>query len=394
MACHRTVLLFLTVLGLWGCGDAPEMLNEVEPKGLGPFPVGSTNLEVAAGFQDIGDEAMHALLLGTPDESDNPRFVADILKYPEAAWVVEVLVPTEPGIYGPAAGLTLPVVTFVTYPSTSTDQPSPYTFPYHDGAYGTFENMLAPGDLPTFADPEQRYPLIILSHGASAHGIYDIAHAHDLSRHGYIVAVINYGDERTLIPDDPNAHSAFLRPLLTKAVIDSLIESDTFAQHIDTDNIGVSGHSFGGFTALAIAGGLYQGNPATVSDERVKAGVIAAPWVGGNYDGDDVFGFGPDNIYLSRINVPIISFFGTNDDVTTAEFILPAMKKLSGPTYLIELVDQPHVFEGGSWEDRNAWELLFFDAYLKKDSEALDVLKTSRSMRGGNEDNQLFEYQK
>ena len=60
---------------------------------------------------------------------------------------------------------------------------------------------------------------------------------------------------------------------------------------------------------------------------------------------------------------------------------------------LVELVDQPPVFEQGSWEDRDAWELLFFSAYLKHDPEALEMLRRARSMKGGNEDVQLFEYQ-
>ncbi len=89
----------------------------------------------------------------------------------------------------------------------------------------------------------------------------------------------------------------------------------------------------------------------------------------------------------------MICFFGTKDDVTLASFILPAARQLSGPTYVIELVDQPHVFEGGSWEDRNNWELLFFSAYLKGDPKSLATLKTARSMKGGNEDVQLFDYQ-
>ena len=378
----------------WGCGEVTGSSNEVEPMGSGPHAVGSTNMEIAAEFVDIGDEAMHAYLLGIPAEPNQPRYVADLLKHPEAAWIVDVPIPEEPGIYGPAGGETMSVVAYVTYPSTPEDEPTPYAFPYHDAAYGSFEDMLAPGEVPSFADPEERYPLIVLAHGASAHGIFDIGHAHDLSRHGYIVAVAIFGDDRVLIPDDPNHHSAFLRPLLTKAVIDSLVESDTFGPRIDAGNIGISGHSFGGFTALAISGGPYLGNPATVSDERIKAGVIAAPWVGGHYDGEALFGFGQDNADLDKVHVPMISFFGTDDDVTTAEFILPAMKRLSGPTYVVELVDQPHVFDGGSWEDRNAWELLFFAAYLKNDQEALQTLKTARSMKGGNKDIQLFEYQK
>ncbi len=390
----RAVLLFLLSLTAWGCGEMPESSSEVEPMGAGPYPVGSTNMEIAAEFVGIGDDAMHAYLLGIPDGSDQPRYVADLLKHPDAAWIVDVPVPEVPDVYGPAGGTTMPVVAYVTYPSKPADEPTPYAFPYHDAAYGTFEDMLAPGEVPGFADPGERYPLIILAHGASAHGIFDVGHAHDLSRHGYIVAVAIYGDDRVLVPGDPNHHSAFLRPLLTQALIDSLVESDIFGPRIDADNIGISGHSFGGFTALAIAGGPYLGNPASVSDERIKAGVIAAPWVGGHYDGEDLFGFGQNNADLDKVHVPMISFFGTDDDVTTAEFILPAMTKLSGPTYVVELVDQPHVFEGGSWEDRNAWELLFFAAYLKKDPEALGTLKTARSMKGGNKDFQLFEYQK
>lgn len=390
----RAVLLSLLSLSVCGCGDVPKSTSEVEPMGTGPYPVGSTNMEIAAEFTDLGDDAMHAYLLGIPEGPGRPRYVADILKYPEAAWVVDVPVPQEPGVYGPASGSTMSVVAYITWPSTPTDESTPYAFPYHDSAYGTFEDMLEPGESPSFADPDERYPLIVLAHGASAHGIFDIRHAHDLSRHGYVVAVIIYGDDRVLVPDDPNHHSAYLRPLLTKAVIDSLVESDTFRPHIDAGNIGISGHSFGGFTALAMAGGPYLGNRATVSDERITAGVLAAPWVGGHYDGEDLFGFGQDNVDLGEVDVPIISFFGTNDDVTTAEFILPAMKRLSGPTYVVELVDQPHVFDGGSWEDRNAWELLFFAAYLKNDAKALETLKTARSMMGGNEDIQLFEYQK
>ena len=390
----RAVLLSLLFLGAWGCGGKMETGDEVEPLGTGPYPVGSTNLEIAADFAGIGDEAMHAYLLGIPDGPDQPRFVADILQYPDAAWVVDVAVPEENDMYGPASGMNLPVLTYIIFPSAPTDRPNPYAFPYHDGAYGEFENMLAPGEEPRFADPDERYPLIVIAHGASAHGVYDVQHAHDLASHGYIVAVITYGDDRTLIHDDPNHHSAYLRPLLTKAVVDSLVGSDLFGPHIDADNIGITGHSFGGFTALAVAGAPYRGNAATVSDERIKAGVIAAPWVGGHYDGEDLFAFGDDNIDLDQVDIPIISFFGTNDDVTTAGFILPAMKKLSGPTYVIELVDQPHVFADGSWQDRNAWEKLFFAAYLKRDPEALRTLKAARSIKGGNADVQLFEYQK
>jgi dienelactone hydrolase len=377
-----------------GCGEAPDVPIVATAFERGPYAVGSTNMQVAAAYQGIGDELMHAYLLGQPDESGQARFITDILEHPEAAFITDVPVPEIPEVYGPASGLTLPVVTFVAFPSRATQRQNRYAFPYHDAMYGAFEDMLSPGEPASFADAEQRYPLIILAHGAAAHGIYDVGHAHSLASHGYIVAVVNYGDNRTADMDKVAHHASFLRPLLTKAVLDALLADATFGPRIDTDNIGITGHSFGGFTALALAGGRYRENAATVNDERITAAVIAAPWVGGNYESNEFFAFGPDNADLARVSIPVISFFGTKDEDTLASFILPAMKKLSGPTYVIELVDQPHIFAQGSWEDRDNWELLFFSAYLQHDTAALELLRTATSMAGGNTDVQLFDYQK
>jgi len=376
------------------CSAAPAFAAEIEPLGSGPYSVGSTNMEVASEYVDIGDEAMHQYLLGHADGADQPGYLGDILKHPESAWVVDVQVPDESTTYGPASGINLPVVTFITYPTVAKQQQNSYAFPYHDARYGVFEDMLRAGETPRFADPDERYPLIILAHGASAHGIYDVRHAHNLASHGYIVAVINYGDDRTGEASALNHHVSYLRPLITKVVLDSLLESETFGPRIDADNIGITGHSFGGFTALTLAGGPFLGNAATVSDKRIKAGVIAAPWVGGHYNDSDFFAFGPENRDLERVTTPVICFFGTKDEVTLTSFILPAMRHLSGPTYVVELIDQPHVFEEGSWQDRDNWELLFFSAYLQNNAESLATLKTGRSMKGGNDDVQLFDYQK
>lgn len=394
MSRHFSIGLILLCCSACGDSAAPDLASEVEPFGRGPHSVGSTNMEVASEYAGIDNDAMHEYLLGRAGKPDRAGYVADILKHPESAWVTDVEVPDERDLYGPASGLTLPVVTFLTYPSRAKQQQDSYAFPYHNAMYGTFEDMLGAGEAPTFANPDERYPLIILAHGSEAHGIYDVRHAHNLASHGYIVAVINYGDDRTAAADSLNHHVGFLRPLLTKVVLDSILESETFGAHIDTDNIGITGHSFGGFTALALTGGPIQGNTGSVIDTRIKAGAIAAPWVGGNYDGSDVFAFGPKNSDLEWVTAPMICFFGTKDEDTLASFILPATKQLSGPTYVVELVDQPHVFGQGSWQDRDNWELLFFSAYLKNDPEALALLKTARSMKGGNEDVQLFDYQK
>jgi dienelactone hydrolase len=355
--------------------------------------VGSTNIEVASEFVNISDEQMHAYLLGRAGETGKARFISDILKHPESEWIIDVQIPEQPEIYGPASGQTLPVLTFLTFPAKAKRQRNSYAFPYFDSRYGVFEDMLEEGEQPDFAGPAARYPLILLAHGSEAHGIYDVKYAHTLASHGYIVAVISYGDVRTAIEGEANTHIGFLRPLLTSRVLDSLLNSETFGPHIDENNIGITGHSFGGFTALALCGGLIQGDVATVSDNRIKAAAVAAPWVGARYDGKDVFAFGAGNVDLKEISVPAICQFGTNDESTPASFILPAMRQLSGPTYVIELVGQPHIFEDASWEDRNNWEILFFSAYLKNDAASLATLRKARSMKGGNDNLQLFDYQ-
>lgn len=317
-----------------------------------------------------------------------------LLAYPEAAFVTDLAIPNDEFTFDIAAGQDLPIVSFIAYPAAEKSDKQTYEFPYMNSSFGVFEHMLKHGEAPQFADPQAKYPLIILSHGHTAHGVYDIAHAHNLSRNGYIVVVIFYGDNRTLIPNSFNTHKSFMRPMQTKVVLDAVLTSDVFGPYIDTDNIGISGHSFGGFTPLALAGGDVQGQKESTKDDRIKAVVAVAPWVGGTYDGKEVFAFGDGNKSLSNVNIPVMTLFGTKDDVTTPESILPATLQLSGERYVVELIDQPHVFIGGSWQDRYNWELLFFNAYLKNDSEAKELLRKGASMAGGNMDKQWFDYQR
>ena len=389
--------LFTTMLWLWiSASSFADLIPSIdlEPKGVGSFNVGSTNMEVADEFMGIGDKAMHEILLGRSANPNQSKFITDILKHPESSWSVDVDIPNTPAMYAHTSGKKLTIPIFVTFPTSPKIQSKKYSFPYFKSTFGVFENMLDKGESPVFADPKARYPLIIQAHGSQSHPIYGTGHAHKLARHGYIVASIFYGDDRSIDLKTDNSHLPYLRPLITKTIIDSLVSSKAFGENIDNDNVGVSGHSFGGFTGLAIAGGEFQGNSETVHDSRVKASVLAAPWVGHSFNGQSIFAFGKDNIGLRRVSAPMLWLFGTNDKATPSSYILPASKQTSGPNYVVELVGQPHIFEKGSWEDRDGWELLFFDAYLKKDATALKSLKIGRSMKGGNEDIQLFEYQK
>ncbi len=386
---YLPICVLLLLCNSYGFSTSSVEPIEIVPIEKGPYLVGTTNVEVAAKYTSIGDEAMEAYLSGDAGTLEFIQYVTDILKHPKSAWVVNVMIPNEPEMYGPVSGMTLPVLAYIAYPTIIEQHPNSYTFPYHNGAYGHFENMLDAGELPKFAESNKRYPLIVDSHGYTAHGFYDVGRVHELASQGYIVAVINYGDKRAQVPDSKNHHVAFLRPLFTKAVIDSLLNSEAFGPNIDSNNIGMAGYSLGGTTALAMSGGKLFGKSAAVTDTRIKANVIAAPWVGG----DDVMAFGQDSFALTNVVAPTLTLIATNDEIAKPTFILQAVKQLNGPTYVVDLIGQGHGFEPGSWVDRKNWEALFFAAYLKNDAAAMKLLKSGRSMKGGNIDIQRLRYQ-
>ena len=144
-------LLLLILMPLASCAEERTLI-EIEPPIRGPLPVGSTNMEVADTFADIGDDAMHNILIG--QSGDNGTFVTDIMKHPESAWVLDVTVPDDPDVYGPTAGTTMPVSLFITYPTVADDTPNRFAFPYFNAQNGEFENMLTAGESPVLSMSE------------------------------------------------------------------------------------------------------------------------------------------------------------------------------------------------------------------------------------------------
>ena len=80
------------------------------------------------------------------------------------------------------------------------------------------------------------------------------------------------------------------------------------------------------FTSLATAGGKVQDSDKTAHHPLISAAVIAAPWTGSVHDGTTYYAFGHENTGLSGISIPILTFFGSKDDITSPDFILPAVK--------------------------------------------------------------------
>ncbi len=100
------------------------------------------------------------------------------------------------------------------------------------------------------------FPLAIISHGRRSYGLVFHTLARFLSENGFIVALPNHpGDNLFQRQSACSYQNLEERPKQITAVIDTLTTHKLFGCAIQTNNVGVIGHSAGGYTALAIAGG-------------------------------------------------------------------------------------------------------------------------------------------
>jgi predicted dienelactone hydrolase len=191
----------------------------------------------------------------------------------------------------------------------------PATAPEQEVRLGRFPASLAPGAPPA----EGRSPLIVVSHGTGSSPFLHRELAASLARRGFVVALLRHpGNHRD---DDALAGTAQVladRPRQVSAVIDALFADPVLGGSL-APAVGVIGHSLGGFTALAVAGGrptasgseTADGQPAPVPvtpDGRVRAVVLlapATPWF-------------REPGALDGVRVPVLMLTGSADEHTDA----------------------------------------------------------------------------
>jgi len=100
-----------------------------------------------------------------------------------------------------------------------------------------------------------RHPLIVFSHGAGGNGSVYAWFGEYLAAHGYIVAMVYHYRANTY---DSSAlyvrNRIWQRPRDISLDISHLLEDKKWGPRIDPGQIGVAGHSQGGFTAVWIGG--------------------------------------------------------------------------------------------------------------------------------------------
>ncbi len=108
----------------------------------------------------------------------------------------------------------------------------------------------------TIADGQR--PLVLLSHGMFGNARNQAWLAATLTARGYIVAAIDHPGTSTFSRDEDQRRQLWERPADISRTLDHLLAMDRVGAQIDPDRIYMAGHSLGGWTAVALAGGVFD----------------------------------------------------------------------------------------------------------------------------------------
>ncbi|MCF6286623.1 MAG: alpha/beta fold hydrolase [Candidatus Hydrogenedentes bacterium] len=210
------------------------------------------------------------------------------------------------------------------------------------------------------------FPLLIFSHGNGGMRSQSTFWCDHLASHGFIVAAVDHtrnacatSYKGQVIPydNDGRAQAAIDRPKDLSFLIDTLIamNGDTdskFRGHVDADHIGVAGHSFGGFTAMA----------AAALDPRVDAIAPMAAVV-------------PD--FSKSSKRPLLLFIATEDDTIDEAGNTEARayyEDTTSPKYLVEMKNAGHYSFSDMFQLNPAWGDGIGEGKRITDGEALRYL--------------------
>jgi predicted dienelactone hydrolase len=155
------------------------------------------------------------------------------------------------------------------------------------------------------------FPLVMISHGSGGSNLLYRTISTYLAKNGFIVAIVeHYGNNRNNNELENTEENLILRPKHISLTIDKLLSDSFFGKHIIEDKIAVIGHSMGGYTALALAGGVPRTREGkrieTTPDQRIKAIVLLAPGAGWFMNG------------LDNVTIPIFMLTAEHDTITPA----------------------------------------------------------------------------
>ena len=218
---------------------------------------------------------------------------------------------------------------------------------------------------------EGPWPFVIFSHGYGAIRNQSLQLCEVLASHGFVVVSADHvgntaADEFNGIAVDFDTAAA-QRPADVKTLLDAFLgeepPADMLKGQINAQEVGITGHSFGGYTALVGVGGLASAGAA--GDPRIKAIAPISPGAQAMTEDD-----------WAAVNVPTLFLAGTADTVTPIEPSVtgPYAAMEGRPRYRVDVHGATHthfanicrignlLIENGlkqeSWESVGAGQLL------------------------------------
>jgi len=158
---------------------------------------------------------------------------------------------------------------------------------------------------------EGRYPLVVVSHGSGGYHLLYRSICIVLAKGGYVVAMVqHHGNNRNNNELAGTHRNLANRPRHVRLTIDAVSQAPELVYQVDSSNVAIIGHSMGGYTALAVAGGKpcsERGESIEViPDPRVRALVLMAPATAWYRPLDS----------LRSITIPVLIFLGEHDNIT------------------------------------------------------------------------------
>lgn len=219
------------------------------------------------------------------------------------------------------------------------------------------------------------WPLVVFSHGLGGSGPAYTATLRVWASAGYVVVAPTYPLSSSATPGGASFVDLPNQPADVSVLVDWVVagaEGAPWAASVDTERVGLAGHSMGGFTSLAAG---Y--NPCCL-DDRVDA---VAEWAGGylpalepaqGTEGGAPVDDGP----------PLLIVHGDADGTVPYEQADATATAVGGPWWLVTLVGGPHIppyVQGLGVPDSSVVTLTtldLFDEFLKGDPEGTDRLET------------------
>ena len=186
------------------------------------------------------------------------------------------------------------------------------------------------------------FPMVIFSHGFAGERRQSTHLCTHLASHGFVVAGMDHVGNTTAdmlaaagTPPDPDLIRTFMadRPADASFVIDRMLAGDS-GLTVDPERIGISGHSFGGWTSLM----------TTASDARIRAVLPLAPAGGRSAiktEGIEVDLAGEINMDWKR-SVPVLYLLAEFDSLLPLDGMRELFDRTGEPRSAVVLLNSDH----------------------------------------------------